>query len=131
VSDDTRIRRDNTRDASAAARLYAGENSDRGFLARQVIRLVEEAECVCGEINAPPLPRSSGGRMSRLDQIRRRVDLGDPLYSLEDVWLLLDVAEAAKRACEDASAAKPTWDGWPALTALRAALATLDREDEQ
>ena len=53
---DTRVRRDNTRDALALGRMYADEDSDRGFLARQVVRLVEEAECVCGEINARHCP---------------------------------------------------------------------------
>lgn len=52
----TRIRRDNHRDAWATAQFYAPEDSDRGFLARQLIRLIEEYECVCGEINARHCP---------------------------------------------------------------------------
>ena len=42
--DDTRIRRDNARDAVALAVLYAAEDSDRGFLARQVVRMGAETE---------------------------------------------------------------------------------------
>ena len=56
---ETRIRRDNLRDSDAVARLYAEEDSDRGFLARQLLRVVaesEERECICGEINARHCP---------------------------------------------------------------------------
>ena len=50
---DTRIRRDNRRDAEALARLYAEEDSDRGYLARQLLRYVG---CVCGETSARNCP---------------------------------------------------------------------------
>ena len=47
---ETRIRRDNKRDTEALARLYAEEDSDRGFLARQILRLlVEQAATNDGE----------------------------------------------------------------------------------
>ena len=39
---ETRIQRDNKRDTEALARLYAEEDSDRGFLARQILRLLIE-----------------------------------------------------------------------------------------
>ena len=52
----TRIRRANQRDTLAVARLYENEDSDRGFLARQLIRLVDEAACICGAINARHCP---------------------------------------------------------------------------
>ena len=44
MTDDTRIRRDNERDATALALLYADEDTDRGFLARQIVRLETEYE---------------------------------------------------------------------------------------
>ena len=47
---DLRIRRDNERDTEAVARLYAKEDSDRGFLARQILRLlIEQAATNDGE----------------------------------------------------------------------------------
>ena len=47
---ETRIRRDNERDTEGLARLYAEEDSDRGFLARQILRLlVEQAATQDGE----------------------------------------------------------------------------------
>lgn len=56
---DTRIRRDNDRDAEALAGLYAEEDSDRGFLARQVLRLLAweaDEECVCAETSTRNCP---------------------------------------------------------------------------
>lgn len=52
---DTRIRRDNLRDALAVASLYASEDSDRGFLARQVVRLIDDF-CVCDETSTRNCP---------------------------------------------------------------------------
>jgi len=52
---DTRIRRDNLRDARAVALLYADEDSDRGFLARQVVRLIDDF-CVCAETSTRNCP---------------------------------------------------------------------------
>jgi len=50
---ETRIRRDNERDTRALARAYAREDSDRGFLARQILRLLE---CVCHETSTRNCP---------------------------------------------------------------------------
>ena len=49
---DTRIRRDNARDAVALAVLYAAEDSDRGFLARQVVRMGAEIEAEIERLRA-------------------------------------------------------------------------------
>ena len=52
---ETRIRRDNWRDARAVSLLYADEDSDRGFLARQVVRLIDDF-CVCAETSTRNCP---------------------------------------------------------------------------
>ena len=49
---ETRIRRDNERDTVALAELYAEEDSDRGYLARQLLRV----SCVCAETSARNCP---------------------------------------------------------------------------
>lgn len=59
---ETRIRRDNDHDTAALARHYALEDSDRGFLARQILRLIDERDCVCGETSARNCPVHGGGR---------------------------------------------------------------------
>lgn len=52
---ETRIRRDNLRDTKAVALLYEREDSDRGFLARQVVRLINDF-CVCAETSSRNCP---------------------------------------------------------------------------